>query len=128
MRSDRNLYSKNLIESQDEIAEMKRKFKIMNHQIEQLKEEIEAKDQVGTPPLSPPTPLPPFLLTHPPVHPLSPLPSLPPPLTCASLSPTHPSHPPTLTLPSHPPPSPRSPGGTTGLRQGAHRALEGGQG
>ena len=44
MRSDRNLYSKNLIESQDEIAEMKRKFKIMNHQIEQLKEEITAKD------------------------------------------------------------------------------------
>ena len=29
VRSDRNLYSKNLIESQDEIAEMKRKFKIM---------------------------------------------------------------------------------------------------
>ena len=46
VRSDRNLYSKNLIESQDEIAEMKRKFKIMNHQIEQLKEEIQAKDQV----------------------------------------------------------------------------------
>lgn len=46
MRSDRNLYSKNLIESQDEIAEMKRKFKIMNHQIEQLKEEIQQKDQV----------------------------------------------------------------------------------
>ena len=45
VRSDRNLYSKSLIESQDEIAEMKRKFKIMNHQIEQLKEEIEAKDQ-----------------------------------------------------------------------------------
>ena len=44
VRSDRNLYSKNLIESQDEIAEMKRKFKIMNHQIEQLKEEIHAKD------------------------------------------------------------------------------------
>jgi peptidoglycan hydrolase CwlO-like protein len=40
------LYSKNLIESQDEIAEMKRKFKIMNHQIEQLKEEIQQKDQV----------------------------------------------------------------------------------
>ena len=36
VRSDRNLYSKNLIESQDEIAEMKRKFKIMNHQIEQV--------------------------------------------------------------------------------------------
>jgi chromosome segregation ATPase len=45
VRSDRNLYSKSLIESQDEIAEMKRKFKIMNHQIEQLKEEIDAKDQ-----------------------------------------------------------------------------------
>lgn len=45
VRSDRNLYSKSLIESQDEIAEMKRKFKIMNHQIEQLKEEIQSKDQ-----------------------------------------------------------------------------------
>merc|ERR1719240_1795071 len=44
VRSDRNQYSKNLIESQDEIAEMKRKFKIMNHQIEQLKEEIKEKD------------------------------------------------------------------------------------
>ncbi|RHY33878.1 hypothetical protein DYB34_010677 [Aphanomyces astaci] len=44
VRSDRNLYSKNLIESQDEIAEMKRKFKIINHQIEQLKEEVSAKD------------------------------------------------------------------------------------
>ena len=30
---------------QDEIAEMKRKFKIMNHQIEQLKEEIQQKGQ-----------------------------------------------------------------------------------
>ena len=29
---------------QDEIEEMKRKFKIMNHQVEQLKEEIGAKD------------------------------------------------------------------------------------
>lgn len=29
---------------QDEIAEMKRKFKIMGHQIEQLKEELSAKD------------------------------------------------------------------------------------
>ena len=44
VRSDRNLYSKNLIESQDEIAEMKRKFKMMSHQIEQLKEEIGSKD------------------------------------------------------------------------------------
>lgn len=44
VRVDRNMYSKNLIESQDEIQEMKRKFKIMNHQIEQLKDEIGAKD------------------------------------------------------------------------------------
>ncbi|CAH3195513.1 unnamed protein product, partial [Porites evermanni] len=44
VRSDRNLYSKNLIESQDEITEMKRKLKIMNHQIDQLKEEIMAKE------------------------------------------------------------------------------------
>eukprot|EP00607_Mallomonas_marina_P000809 CAMPEP_0182435084 /NCGR_PEP_ID=MMETSP1167-20130531/73596_1 /TAXON_ID=2988 /ORGANISM="Mallomonas Sp, Strain CCMP3275" /LENGTH=921 /DNA_ID=CAMNT_0024625717 /DNA_START=57 /DNA_END=2822 /DNA_ORIENTATION=+ len=45
VRSDRNHYSKHLIESQDEIAEMRKKFKIMDHQIEQLKEEIGAKDQ-----------------------------------------------------------------------------------
>eukprot|EP00921_Rhytidocystis_pertsovi_P015388 GHVQ01024470.1.p1 GENE.GHVQ01024470.1~~GHVQ01024470.1.p1 ORF type:complete len:890 (-),score=136.23 GHVQ01024470.1:368-3037(-) len=44
VRTDRNLYSKNLIESQDEISEMKRKFKIMYHQIEQLKEEMKDKD------------------------------------------------------------------------------------
>lgn len=47
VRSDRNLYSKNLIEAQDEIAEMKRKLKIMNHQIEQLKEDITAKVLAG---------------------------------------------------------------------------------
>lgn len=29
---------------QDEISEMKRKFKITSHQIEQLKEEVAAKD------------------------------------------------------------------------------------
>ncbi|XP_042559391.1 cilia- and flagella-associated protein 58 isoform X1 [Clupea harengus] len=44
VRSDRNLYSKNLIEAQDEITEMKRKLKIMNHQIDQLKEEINSKE------------------------------------------------------------------------------------
>lgn len=44
VRSDRNIYSKNLIESQKEIAEMKRRFKIMSHNIEQLKEEITTKD------------------------------------------------------------------------------------
>jgi chromosome segregation ATPase len=43
VRSDRNLYSKQLLESQQEIEAMKSKFKIMNHQIEQLKEEIIAK-------------------------------------------------------------------------------------
>merc|ERR1712151_1460554 len=45
VRTDRKLYSKNLVESQDEIAEMKRKFKIMYHQIEQLKEEIKEKEE-----------------------------------------------------------------------------------
>lgn len=45
VRSDRNLYSKNLIEAQDEVAELKRKFKIASHQISQLKDEIETKDQ-----------------------------------------------------------------------------------
>lgn len=44
VRVDRNMYSKKLIEAQDEIQEMKRKFKIMTHQIEQLKDEISAKD------------------------------------------------------------------------------------
>lgn len=41
VRSDRNLYSKNLIEAQDEVSELKRKFRIANHQITQLKDEIE---------------------------------------------------------------------------------------
>merc|ERR1719453_45484 len=45
VRTDRNLYSKNLLESNDEIAEMVRKFRSMNHQIEALKEEIKEKDQ-----------------------------------------------------------------------------------
>lgn len=44
VRSDRNVYSKNLIETQDEIIEMRRKIKIMAHQIEQYKEEIAAKE------------------------------------------------------------------------------------
>mmetsp|Transcript_32437 Transcript_32437/g.54687 ORF Transcript_32437/g.54687 Transcript_32437/m.54687 type:complete len:902 (-) Transcript_32437:178-2883(-) len=45
VRADRNHYSKGLLESQDEIAELRKKFKIMGHQIEQLKEEIASKDQ-----------------------------------------------------------------------------------
>ncbi|KAL5110561.1 Cilia and flagella-associated protein 58 [Taenia crassiceps] len=44
VRSDRNLYSKNLIEAQDEISEMKRKLHLMAHRISQLKEEIANKD------------------------------------------------------------------------------------
>jgi chromosome segregation ATPase len=37
-----------LIEAQDEVAELKRKFKIASHQISQLKDEIETKDQALT--------------------------------------------------------------------------------
>lgn len=48
VRSDRNLYSKNLIETQDEVSELKRKFKIASHQISQLKDEIESKDTALT--------------------------------------------------------------------------------
>ncbi len=44
VRSDRNLYSKNLLEAQDQIAEMRRKAKIQAHQLGQLKEEIAGKD------------------------------------------------------------------------------------
>ncbi|CAK85366.1 unnamed protein product (macronuclear) [Paramecium tetraurelia] len=44
VRSDRNLYSKNLLETQDEIAVIKRRHKIVQHQIAQLKEEIDAKE------------------------------------------------------------------------------------
>lgn len=48
VRSDRNLYSKNLTEMQDEIAEIKRRYKIVMHQIAQLKEEIDAKEKALT--------------------------------------------------------------------------------
>jgi chromosome segregation ATPase len=44
VRAERNLHSKNLIEAQGEIADMKRKLKIMNHQIDQLKDEIASKE------------------------------------------------------------------------------------
>ena len=37
------MYSKNLTETQDETAEIKRRYKIVTHQISQLKEEIDAK-------------------------------------------------------------------------------------
>lgn len=45
VRADRNHYSKSWIEAQDEIAELRKKFKIMGHQIEQLKDEVSSKDQ-----------------------------------------------------------------------------------
>merc|ERR1719443_860173 len=41
---DRNLHSKNLVESTEQIAEMRRKFKIMFHTTTALKEEIREKD------------------------------------------------------------------------------------
>ncbi|XP_037091261.1 cilia- and flagella-associated protein 58-like [Pollicipes pollicipes] len=44
VRSDRNLYSKNLIESQDEVLEMNKKLKMVNHQIYQLKEETNTRE------------------------------------------------------------------------------------
>ncbi|EUB62976.1 Coiled-coil domain-containing protein [Echinococcus granulosus] len=44
IKSDRNLYSKNLIEAQDEISGMKRKLHLMAHRISQLKEEIANTD------------------------------------------------------------------------------------
>jgi hypothetical protein len=44
VRSDRNLYSKNLLEAFEEIAELKTKFKRMIAQIQQLKDEITMKD------------------------------------------------------------------------------------
>ena len=48
VRSDRNLYSKNLIETQDEIAEITKRIKIVAQQIDQLKEELEIKDKIVT--------------------------------------------------------------------------------
>mmetsp|Transcript_127838 Transcript_127838/g.239020 ORF Transcript_127838/g.239020 Transcript_127838/m.239020 type:complete len:845 (+) Transcript_127838:106-2640(+) len=41
---DRNLHAKNLVESSEQIAEMRRKFKIMFHTTTALKEEIREKD------------------------------------------------------------------------------------
>jgi chromosome segregation ATPase len=44
VRADRNLYSKNLLDSAAEIVELEKKKKIMVHRIHQLKEEIVAKE------------------------------------------------------------------------------------
>ncbi len=45
VRGERNTYSKQLMDSQDEIAEMRKKFKLLGHQVEQLKEELASKEQ-----------------------------------------------------------------------------------
>uniref|UniRef100_A0A3Q3KUX6 Cilia and flagella associated protein 58 n=1 Tax=Mastacembelus armatus TaxID=205130 RepID=A0A3Q3KUX6_9TELE len=42
--SERNLYSKNLIEAQEDIAEMKRKMKTMNNHVTRLRDEITGKE------------------------------------------------------------------------------------
>ena len=44
VRTERNFYSKNLVAAQDQINEMNRKFKLMNHSVEQLKEDLNSKD------------------------------------------------------------------------------------
>jgi len=46
VRSDRNLYSKNLREAQEEADTLTRKFMVMSHQINQLREEIKRKDEM----------------------------------------------------------------------------------
>lgn len=45
VRSDKQLFSKNLLEAQDEIAELKMKYKLLSQQLSQLKEEISTKDK-----------------------------------------------------------------------------------
>ena len=42
------MYSKNCIEAQDEVIELKRKFKIASHNISNLKDEIDRKNQALT--------------------------------------------------------------------------------
>ena len=44
VRSDRNLYHKQLSDCQEEIGNLRRKFRATNHLIEQLKDEIAVKD------------------------------------------------------------------------------------
>ncbi|NWV41309.1 CFA58 protein, partial [Grantiella picta] len=44
LRAERTLFSKNLIEAKDEIAEMKMKLKSSTRQVDQLKEELKEKD------------------------------------------------------------------------------------
>ncbi|XP_013883448.1 cilia- and flagella-associated protein 58 [Austrofundulus limnaeus] len=42
---ERNLYSKNLVKAQEEIAEMKRKMKTLNNQVSRLRDEIIGKEE-----------------------------------------------------------------------------------
>jgi predicted nucleic acid-binding Zn-ribbon protein len=46
VRSDRNLYSKNLIEAHKEIGQLTKKWTRMTHQIGQLREEIKTKSKI----------------------------------------------------------------------------------
>ena len=45
VQNDRNLRAKHLMEAQSDIAEMKRKLKVMNFQITGYKEDINNKDE-----------------------------------------------------------------------------------
>ncbi|KAL4439847.1 hypothetical protein ABPG75_002848 [Micractinium tetrahymenae] len=44
VRSERNNYSRSLVEVQDEITELRRRLAVVNHQVDQLKGEIAARD------------------------------------------------------------------------------------
>lgn len=46
VRSDRNIYSKALLESNEEIDELRRKYKILQHQTTKLREEISVKNNM----------------------------------------------------------------------------------
>ncbi|CCW69922.1 unnamed protein product [Phytomonas sp. Hart1] len=45
VRAGRNQFSKKLIETQDEVVELKQKFKMMDHQLLQFKEELQIKQR-----------------------------------------------------------------------------------
>lgn len=45
VRAERNLYGKSLIEQTDEVADLKKRFMIAEHQISQLKTENQARQQ-----------------------------------------------------------------------------------
>jgi len=44
VRSDRNLYSKNLLQAHEEISDLTKKYTRMSHQVDQLKDELKVKD------------------------------------------------------------------------------------